>query len=126
MVSEDQRHRGRRCIQRLAPGAKHQDGLAIHERPVAVINLVYGRAMEHPTIKQQVNELILTSLNVKYFSKSCKDGIETGNHYQSVTLGDMQTAGFRTGRQELLDKIDFEGKRVLDLGSNHGEISRAA
>ena len=59
-------------------------------------------------------------------AESCKDGIQTGNHYQSLALGETRTTGFRTDRREFLDRIDFEGKKVLDLGSNLGEISRAA
>src|SRR5205823_8004349 len=34
-------------------------------------------------------------------------------------------AGFRSDRAGFLDQIDFRGRRVLDLGSNLGEISRA-
>jgi hypothetical protein len=73
-----------------------------------------------------LKELILRSLQTAYVARSCKDGIETGNHYQSVWLGDDRTTGFRTDRAGILDQIEFTGKRVLDLGSNLGEISRAA
>jgi SAM-dependent methyltransferase len=76
--------------------------------------------------KDELKDLILRSLDVNYISESCKDSIQTGNHYQSVTLGDIQTTGFRTDRKAFLDQIDFQGRKVLDLGSNLGEISRAA
>jgi ribosomal protein L11 methylase PrmA len=59
-------------------------------------------------------------------SESCCDSIQTGNHYQSVALGAETTEGFRSARTEILDRIDFADKDVLDLGSNLGELSRAA
>ncbi len=79
-----------------------------------------------PTIEGRLRELILASLAMPYISTSSKDDIETGNHYQSVALGDARTEGFRSSRHEYLDLIDFRGKRVLDLGSNLGDLSRAA
>jgi hypothetical protein len=79
-----------------------------------------------PTIKPALRQLILDGLKKSYTSVSCKDGVETGNRYQSVALGDERTAGFRSGRDVFLDRLDFAGKRVLDLGANLGEISRAA
>jgi hypothetical protein len=83
--------------------------------------------MEEPlNIRDQLRELILRALSINYASKSCHEGVLTGNHYQSVNLGEAQTTGFRTDRRWFLDRLDFEGKRVLDLGSNLGEISRAA
>ena len=79
-----------------------------------------------PTIDERLRDVILEALAVSYISTSCKDEIETGNHYQSVTLGDVRTEGFRNERDEFLDMIDFRNKTVLDLGSNLGELSRAA
>jgi SAM-dependent methyltransferase len=79
-----------------------------------------------PTIQDRLQELVREALTVPYISTSCKDAIETGNHYQSVAIGDARTKGFRTGRDEFLDLIAFRGKKVLDLGSNLGELSRAA
>jgi hypothetical protein len=82
--------------------------------------------MDEPlNIRDELRELILRALQANYISRSCKDDVLTGNHYQSVVLGEMQTTGFRTDRREILDQIDFEGKKILDLGSNLGEISRA-
>jgi SAM-dependent methyltransferase len=83
------------------------------------------KQIEIPTVKQELRKLILDGLKRAYTS-SGKDGIETGNHYQSVTLGDEHTDGFRSDRAAFLDQIDFRGKRVLDLGANLGELSRAA
>jgi len=77
-----------------------------------------------PSAKGQLAELIRSCLNLNYISKSCQNEIETGNHYQSVRLGDVKTSGFRTDRSEFLDKINFNSTRVLDLGSNLGEMSR--
>jgi 2-polyprenyl-3-methyl-5-hydroxy-6-metoxy-1,4-benzoquinol methylase len=81
--------------------------------------------VEMPTIKPTLKKIILDALKLRYTSVS-GIGIKTGNHYQSVTFGDEHTAGFRSGREAFLDRIEFQGKRVLDLGSNLGEISRAA
>jgi SAM-dependent methyltransferase len=76
--------------------------------------------------REELKQLILRALGAQYTSVSSMDSIETGNAYQSIALGDTQTSGFREDRGDLLDRIEFEGKRVLDLGSNLGEVSRAA
>lgn len=77
-------------------------------------------------LRADLKDLILRHLDTPYMSESCMDRIKTGNHYQSIDLGDTTTCGFRRERGHLLDQINFTGKRVLDLGSNLGEISRAA
>jgi 2-polyprenyl-3-methyl-5-hydroxy-6-metoxy-1,4-benzoquinol methylase len=82
--------------------------------------------MPPPTIEDRLKEIVLEALSLPYVSTSCKDSVVTGNHYQSVALGDVETAGFRSSRDEYLDQIAFRGKKVLDLGSNLGELSRAA
>jgi SAM-dependent methyltransferase len=78
------------------------------------------------TMTTELRDLILNALGAEYTSVSSVEGVETGNHYQSVALGDIRTSGFREDRATLLDMIDFERKTVLDLGSNLGEVSRAA
>lgn len=78
-----------------------------------------------PTLREELERIIRTSLNVRYTSESCCDRIKTGNGYQSIQLGSSLTRGFRTDRRHFLDRIRFEGKKVLDLGSNLGEISRS-
>ncbi len=80
--------------------------------------------METPTIKQQLKQLILDAISANYTAESCQDRIITGNHYQSLQLGDTRTQGFRTPRLEFLSQLDFAGRKVLDLGSNLGELSR--
>jgi 2-polyprenyl-3-methyl-5-hydroxy-6-metoxy-1,4-benzoquinol methylase len=82
--------------------------------------------MDHFSVKDNLRELILKSLSTNYISESCKDSIQTENHYQSVTLENTRTAGVRTYRGGFLDQLDLQGKKVLDLGSNLGEMSRAA
>jgi hypothetical protein len=77
-------------------------------------------------VRDEIKDLVLSAVGVQYISESCQDAIKTGNHYQSLTLGDASTQGFRTERAEFLDRIDFRGKKVLDLGSNLGEMSRGA
>jgi SAM-dependent methyltransferase len=76
--------------------------------------------------REGLRELILSELRREYISRSCQDEIETGNHYQSIRLGDELTEGFRSSRLDVLDELAFEGRSVLDLGSNLGETSRAA
>src|SRR5437016_1977446 len=85
-----------------------------------------NRTITIPTLKPKLREAIVEALRDRYTAVSSKDSVETGNHYQSVTLGEERTHGFRSGRERFLDRINFDGKRVLDLGSNLGEISRAA
>lgn len=82
--------------------------------------------MRRESVRDGVKELILGALKIDYISESCQDAIKTGNHYQSLVLGDSTTEGFRSERAEFLDRIDFRGKKVLDLGSNLGEMSRGA
>jgi SAM-dependent methyltransferase len=82
--------------------------------------------MSRPTIAPQLHSLILDGLAEPYVSESCQDAIPTDNHYQSVTLGSNITPGFRSVRYELMNQIAFAGSTVLDLGSNLGELSRAA
>ena len=82
--------------------------------------------MTRPDLGPALRELILGALATPYVSESCCDGVQTGNHYQSVALGAETTEGFRSARTEILDRIDFADKDVLDLGSNLGELSRAA
>jgi 2-polyprenyl-3-methyl-5-hydroxy-6-metoxy-1,4-benzoquinol methylase len=84
------------------------------------------KELQIPTIKPALKKLILDALAMRYTSVSGKEQIATGNHYQSVTLGDEHTTGFRSVRDSFLDQINLRGKRVLDLGANLGEISRAA
>ena len=77
-------------------------------------------------LEAQLKDILLDALGEQYSSVSPQGGIVTGNHYQSVTLGDTRTSGFRSDRERVLDRIDFTGRKVLDLGSNLGELSRAA
>jgi len=74
----------------------------------------------------KLKALILEKLDAPYTSLSTTGQLPTGNHYQSVKLGNLRTRGFRDDRAEILDQIDFTGKKVLDLGSNLGELSREA
>lgn len=81
---------------------------------------------DFPTVRPELRRLIIDGLSAPYMSESCQDATQTGNHYQSVLLGEERTQGFRTGREGFLDQIEFNGHTVLDLGSNLGELSRAA
>jgi SAM-dependent methyltransferase len=82
--------------------------------------------MDTPDLKPALRELLLRSLDIPYQAHSCKDSIPTDNHYQSVILGAETTQGFRSARDAVLGRINFAGKKVLDLGSNLGELSRSA
>ena len=79
-----------------------------------------------PDVRERLRDVIVRALDADYSGVSPHDGIVTGNHYQSILLADERTAGFRSDRAELLDRLDFAGRKVLDLGSNLGELSRAA
>jgi len=79
-----------------------------------------------PSLRSRISELLSDALQAQYTSESCRDRIQTGNHYQSVKLGSQKSAGFRTDRSEFLDQVNFTNAKVLDLGSNLGELSRAA
>jgi SAM-dependent methyltransferase len=79
-----------------------------------------------PSISARLRDLIVDALSLDYISTSPKDGVETGNHYQSISLGSTTTIGFRETRANFLEQIAFEGKKVVDLGSNLGELSRFA
>jgi hypothetical protein len=78
------------------------------------------------TVGERLRALIEAGLAAPYTSHSGFDGTATGNHYQSVALGGEATSGFRGDRAAVLDRIDFRGRKVLDLGSNLGEMSRSA
>ena len=82
-------------------------------------------AGERAARKPSLEKLIAEGLEANYI-ESCKDQIETGNHYQSVSLGTTTSLGFRASRERVLDLIDCRGATVLDLGSNLGELSRGA
>jgi hypothetical protein len=78
------------------------------------------------SVEQRLRALIESGLALPYTSHSGFDGTANGNHYQSVALGGDATTGFRGDRAAVLDCIDFRGRKVLDLGSNLGEMSRSA
>ena len=75
---------------------------------------------------EDLDRIVLKSLQFSYTSRSCKDQIATGNWYQSVALGDSEHRGFRSSRSQFFDLLDFTNKRVLDIGCNIGEMSRSA
>jgi SAM-dependent methyltransferase len=82
--------------------------------------------MDSLVLKKELKHILFRSLGASYVSGKVTDGTKTGHHYQSVSLGEIQAARFLTAQSRFLDQIDFEGKKVLDLGSNLGEVSRAA
>lgn len=82
--------------------------------------------MEIEEVRPRIKALITAALASPYVSASPHAGVLTGNHYQSVLLDGQHTGGFRTSRSSVLDTVKFSGRRVLDLGSNLGEISRYA
>jgi SAM-dependent methyltransferase len=86
----------------------------------------YGTEDALAGFQRELKELIKRYLGVPALSHSSQNGIQTGNNYQSVLLGEEATAGFRTLRAETLAGAALKEKTVLDLGSNLGEISRLA
>ena len=82
--------------------------------------------MTSPELTAELERLVMRALETPYSSFSATDDSETGNRYQAVGLGDRSTRGMREDRSRFLDALDLRGRTVLDLGSNLGEISRAA
>jgi SAM-dependent methyltransferase len=80
----------------------------------------------HHSVEADLKQLILAAISQPYTSLSSMNEVQTGNHYQSLDLRGERTSGHRSDRREFIDLIDFSGKRVLDLGSNLGELSRVA
>ncbi len=70
--------------------------------------------------KAELKGLIKSALAANYSSYSCKDGILTGNSYQTISLGGESVGGFRTARDEVIQLLQLEGRTVLDLGCNLG------
>lgn len=79
-----------------------------------------------PTLKPALKQVILDALKQQYTSTSCHKDLPTGNRYQSVVMGDEFVKGGRNSRSDILDRVNFTGQTVLDLGSNLGELSRYA
>ncbi|WLR92954.1 class I SAM-dependent methyltransferase [Shinella zoogloeoides] len=79
-----------------------------------------------PSFKDRYVQEIVTAMRHEYTSISSKDGIKTGNGYQSVDLDLIATQGGRPHRNLFLDHVDFAGKTALDIGANTGEMSRLA
>lgn len=76
-------------------------------------------------LQDGVKEAIVGAFKAR--GRSVTDGgYMTGNHYQSIRLGDEYVYGFRSAREDIFAGIDFKGKSVLDLGCNFGEMSRHA
>jgi len=70
-------------------------------------------------MKDELRDVIIRGLLTKYVSQAG----QRGHRYQTVTLGGVQIRGQRSDRWEVLDQINFAGMKVLDLGSNLGQIS---
>jgi len=77
-------------------------------------------------LSDQVKSAILSALHTKYISISSHMDYPTGNAYQALSLGDEVVGGYRQDRSKLFGVFDFTGRRVLDCGSNLGELSRLA
>lgn len=77
-------------------------------------------------LRENLKALILSGLAERYVSTSSYQEIKTGNFYQTVQLGEQRAEGFRSDRSDLFAAFDFSGHRVLDCGSNIGELSRLA
>lgn len=78
-----------------------------------------------PNLQGQVDALIREALSRRYTSVS-SDGRLTGNRYQTVELLGGVREGYRLDRGAVLGRLNFTGLKVLDCGSNLGELSRLA
>ena len=81
-------------------------------------------APEIPSHQEHYIKEILNATKTSYISKSIEGNIKTGNNYQSIAFGDTMREGTRPTRHQFLDFINFEGRTVLDIGANTGEVSR--
>jgi SAM-dependent methyltransferase len=79
-----------------------------------------------PSFRAQHLEVIRAALKHPYTAVSCHNEITTGNNYQSIDLEDVRLRGGRPHRNIFFSHVNFEGKRVLDIGANMGESSRLA
>ncbi len=77
-----------------------------------------------PSLHKALEKVIVDAVSVPYVARSVRDGIRTGNSYQTIALKESTTAGRQT-RMNMLSKINFGNKTVLDLGANTGEMSRS-
>lgn len=79
-----------------------------------------------PTLHNALRELVLGAVRQPYTARSIKNAISTGNNYQSLELTGGAHRGGRTTRENFLERIDFAGRTVIDIGANTGENSRIA
>lgn len=82
-------------------------------------------SVDVPSIRGELKLILNKAIKYIYIAKSIKDGISTGNRYQTIIVdGKIEKGGRDQLREKLMQKIDFTGKHILDLGANTGEISR--
>lgn len=79
-----------------------------------------------PSIKNDLRALVTKATQVPYVARSIHNSIPTGNNYQTLALDNSLHHGGRQSRECFLNRIDFTGKTVLDIGANTGENSRIA
>ncbi|MBI2071256.1 MAG: phosphotransferase [Elusimicrobia bacterium] len=80
----------------------------------------------YPSVRGKIRDVIQAAIDTPHSSLTYLENNRTSNRYQSVQLDEDWIKGYRTSRADILDKIPFKGKKVLDLGSNLGELSRGA
>ena len=78
-----------------------------------------------PSLQSALEKVITDAVSVPYVARSVRDGIRTGNSYQTIALGEGRKTAGRQNRMDRLGAIDFRGKSVIDLGANTGEMSRS-
>jgi SAM-dependent methyltransferase len=83
-------------------------------------------AVDVPSFKQELRELIVKQLQQVYTASSIHQAIKTGNSYQSVTLDNLSETSGRQSREQYIGQIGVAGRTVLDLGANLGENARLA
>lgn len=78
------------------------------------------------SVQKAAREMILSHLRKDAVSLSSQQRKRTGNAYQAIRLGNDIVPGFRSGARHIFAGVPLQGKTVLDLGCNLGEITRDA
>lgn len=90
-----------------------------------VANWLPEDALDVPSLQKELEKVITDAVSLPYVARSVRDGICTGNSYQTIALADGQKTSGRQNRMDMLGRIDFKNKTVVDFGANTGEMSRS-
>jgi SAM-dependent methyltransferase len=81
--------------------------------------------MHKENLRRKIKNVILQALHADYLA-GLSNVDERGAAYLEVSLDGEAIGGYRRDRSTLFNAFDFSGRRVLDWGSNLGELCRLA